>query len=350
MISIADRQYAVELIDEAINNGAKLENACPILEISPRTYKRWVHLFKKTGSYADLRPTAERSCTTSVDKEAVLEILHSEEFADMPPCEIVPTLADRDLYIASESTFHRILREEKENRHRGLAKNSERKPKETHKATAPNQVWMWDITYLYSHVKGIFHYLYLATDLYSRKIVHWEVYEEQTAENASEFITKAKFKEGILASDGLVLHSDNGSPMKGRVMLETLYKLGIIPSNSRARVSNDNAYAESVFKTLKYRPNYQPDGFKTIEEARGWVFGFVKWYNEEHHHSGIKYLTPNQRHNGEGEAILANRKAVYEASKTKYPERWKGRDTRNWEIEEVVHLNPTSVKETGEVA
>ncbi len=342
MISASDRRHAVELIDEAEKNGAKPKNACSILEISSRTYKRWVELFQEKGSYADLRPTAEHNHATSVDREAVLDVLHSAEFADLPPCEIIPILADRGLYVASESSFYRALRTEKENNHRSRAKEPERKSKETHEATAPNQVWMWDITYLRSYVRGIFYYLYLIIDLYSRKIIHWEVYEEQTAENASELIQKAKMKEGLLSSDPLVLHSDNGSPMKGAVMLETLYKLGITPSNSRPRVSNDNAYAESVFKTLKYRPNYQPDGFETLEKARAWVLDFVLWYNEEHHHSGIRYLTPNQRHNGEGEAILAKRKAVYEAAKAKYPERWKGRSTRDWSVEEVVFLNPTS--------
>ncbi len=199
---------------------------------------------------------------------------------------------------------------------------------------------MWDITYLRSDIKGIFYYLYLVTDLYSRKIIHWEVYEEQTAENASDFIKKAKWKERVLATDPLVLHSDNGGPMKGAVMLETLRKLGITPSRSRPRVSNDNAYAESIFKTLKYRPNYQPDGFETIEMARLWVANFAKWYNEEHHHSGIQYLTPNQRHEGKSEEILAKRVALYEEAKLKYPERWRGRRTRNWEIESVVYLNP----------
>ncbi|MFI3255460.1 MAG: integrase core domain-containing protein [Eubacteriales bacterium] len=206
------------------------------------------------------------------------------------------------------------------------------------------------MTYLKSDIKGIFYYLYLIIDLYSRKIIHWEVYQEQTAENASEFIKKAKRKEQLLSTDLLVLHSDNGGPMKGAVMLETLYKLGITPSRSRPRVSNDNAYAESIFKTLKYRPNYQPDGFENIDNARAWVFSFEQWYNLKHRHSGIKYLTPHQRHNGEGQAILEARKAVYEKAKAKFPERWKGHTTRNWEIEDMVYLNPCSVKERKNVA
>ena len=127
----------------------------------------------------------------------------------------------------------------------------------------------------------------------------------------------------------LVLHSDNRFPMKGATMLETLYMLGITPSNNRPRVSNDNPYSESLFKTIKYRPNYQPKGFKSIEEARAWCSIFVHWYRYEHHHSGIKFLTSAKRHAGKSKEILANRAKVYQASKTAHPKRWNGRRTRN---------------------
>ncbi len=141
----------------------------------------------------------------------------------------------------------------------------------------------------------------------------------------------------------LVLHSDNGSPMKGATMLATLYKLGITPSNSRPRVSNDNPYSESLFRTLKYRPNYQPKGFATLEDAREWCSLFVKWYRFENHHSGIKFVTPAERHDGKSKAILQHRHEVYEAAKTAHPERWNGRDTRNWNDIDIVYLNPDKV-------
>lgn len=236
------------------------------------------------------------------------------------------------------------MREEKMNNRRGREKTPRHSEPTTHEATGAGQVWTWDITYLNAEIKGKYHYLYLISDLYSRKIVHWEVYEAENAENASELIQKAVFKEGFLSTKPLVLHSDNGSPMKGATMLETLRRLGITPSRSRPRVSNDNAFAESLFKTLKYRPNYQPKGFDTIENARLWVANFVRWYNFEHHHSGIKFLTPNQRHSGKSEAILLARKTVYEAAKAKYPNRWKGRATRNWELSGSAFLNPVKEK------
>ena len=147
-------------------------------------------------------------------------------------------------------------------------------------------------------------------------------------------------KEGINTRDlSLVLHSDNGSPMKGASMLETMYSLGVVSSFSRPRVSNDNAYAESIFRTCKYRPDYPYKGFRDIEEAREWVLRFVHWYNKEHRHSGIKFVTPQSRHENKDEDILAQRKKVYEQARQQHPRRWTG-GTRNWDRVTEVWLNP----------
>lgn len=259
----------------------------------------------------------------------------------MPPCQIVPALADEGEYIASESTFYRVLRTEKMQNHRGRSQEPGKYGKPTsYCADAPNQVWTWDITYLAGAVKGLFYYLYLIIDIFSRDIVGWEVWEEESADHASELIRRACLAQKRLTTMPLVLHSDNGSPMKGATMLETLYALGITPSNSRPRVSNDNPYSESMFKTLKYRPNYQPKGFANIDEARNWCKRFVRWYRYEHHHSGIQFLTPAERHSGKSEEILAKRHDVYEAAKASHPERWNGRKTRDWSNIEAVYLNP----------
>jgi len=264
----------------------------------------------------------------------------------MPPCQIVPALADEGTYIASESSFYRTLKEANELNHRGRGDAPGKHAKPTsYTATAPNQVWTWDITYLNGPIKGLFFYLYLIIDLFSRDVVGWEVWEEESAEHASELIKRACLAQRRLTTMPLVLHSDNGSPMKGSTMLETLYALGITPSNSRPRVSNDNPYSESLFRTLKYRPNYQPKGFASIEEARAWCARFVKWYRFEHHHSGIKFLTPAERHAGKGAKILEKRHEVYEAAKAAHPERWSGRSTRNWNDITEVHLNPDKVTE-----
>ena len=236
--------------------------------------------------------------------------------------------------------MYRVLHKHKQQHHRGRSQPPERKAPSTHSAAAANEVWCWDITWLPGAVKGQFYFLYLMLDLFSRKIVGWEIHEEESAEHASRLLRKACMKEGIAANAiSLVLHSDNGSPMKGASMLETMNKLGVVSSFSRPRVSNDNAYAESIFRTCKYRPGYPYKGFKDITEAREWVLQFAHWYNREHRHSGIKFVTPHERHEGLDQEILEARKAVYENAKKLNPRRWTG-EIRNWDPVELVWLNP----------
>lgn len=345
MINASDREHAVKLITEAVSSGARLFKACGELGISKRTFNRWN---EDTGDeklkYVDKRTICERpepaNKLTTEEKKTILETVHSEEYADLPPSQIVPRLADKGVYLASESSFYRVLKEADEMKYRGWSKPPVKREISTHVAEAPNQVWMWDITYLNGPIKGTHYYLYLISDLFSRKIVGWEVWEKESAEHASELIRRTTMLEKVATSDGvLVLHSDNGSPMKGATMLETLYALGIVPSNSRPRVSNDNPYAESIFKTLKYRPNFQPKGFSSLIEARRWVQHFVNWYNTEHKHSGINFISPVDRHSGCEKEILEKRKRVYEEARSKRPERWT-KGTRDWSLEDKVYLNP----------
>jgi putative transposase len=175
------------------------------------------------------------------------------------------------------------------------------------------------------------------------------VYLEETSENSSELIKRAVITERICGNP-LILHSDNGSPMKAATFKATLEQLGIMPSYSRPRVSNDNPYSEALFKTCKYRPEYPGKGFSTLGEAREWALSFVRWYNYSHHHSGIGFVTPHERHTGEALTIMKNRKEVYEAARSRNPQRWSG-NTRNWRLPETVWLNPeknaqkTAVKE-----
>ena len=346
MISASDRENAIQLIDEAVASGSRLSPACQELGITERTYYRWERQQKRLGDISDQRPTAQHpepaNKLSNEEREKILEVVSQPEYKDLPPCEIVPALADKGEYIASESTFYRVLREHHMAGHRGRSSAPVKRQVSTHVATAPNQVWMWDITYLNGPAKGMFYYLYMISDLFSSDIVGWEVWPEESAEHAAELIERTSVGQRRLTTTPLVLHSDNGSPMKGATMLEKLYQLGITPSNSRPRVSNDNARAESLFRTLKYRPNFQPKGFATIEEARIWCQHFVHWYRYEHHHSALQFLTPAQRHETEdhGHGILAKRHAVYESAKRQHPERWNGRDTRDWTIEDVVYLNP----------
>jgi putative transposase len=285
------------------------------------------------------RPTPANKLTDE-ERQAILQTINQPEFKSLPPSQIVPSLADRGVYIASESTMYRVMHEAGEQNHRGRSHEPVSRPVSTYCATKPNQVWSWDITYLPGPVKGLYFYLYLILDIFSRKVVGWEVWTEESATNASLLIRRTVMAENITRqSKPLVLHSDNGSPMKGSTMLETLYLLGITPSRSRPRVSNDNPYSESMFRTCKYCPSFPAGGFTSIYNAREWVKEFVRWYNYQHYHSGIKFLTPHQRHSGQGNEILEKRHEVYKAAKLKHPERW-SRHTRDWSLDDEVWLNP----------
>jgi putative transposase len=340
MISTPNRQQAVELIKEGTASGASAAKACAVLDISLRTYQRWT---AEEGVKADARPQVQRpepaNKLSAEERQQIVMVCNQAPYQSLPPSQIVPALADQGLYLASEASFYRVLRDADQLRHRGKAQAPRHvvKPKGC-LATGPNQVWSWDITYLATTVAGVFYRLYLIMDIYSRKIVGWEIHERETAEQAALLIKKACLAEGI-AAHGLVLHSDNGAPMKGATMLATLQRLGIMPSFSRPSVSNDNPYSESLFGTLKYTPSYPSQPFASLDAARGWVNDFVRWYNHEHRHSGIRFVTPAERHLGLDKEILAARKRVYEAAKQQRPERWSG-ETRNWSPIGEVWLNP----------
>lgn len=335
---------AIQLIDEAMTAGARQVKACQVIGIDPRTLRRWQKQLLISQEVQDQRKTAaaDRVPANKLSKAEQLQIIKTcnlPEYKSLPPSQIVPMLADKGEYIASESSFYRTLRAVDQVNRRGraeLPKNS-KKPK-GYNATGPNQIWSWDITYLASTVRGVFYYLYLIEDIFSRKIVGWEIHESESAEHAAQLIRRTCLAENI-HQEGLVLHSDNGSPMKGATMLATLQKLGVVPSFSRPSVSDDNPYSESLFRTLKYSPTYPNQPFEDLAAAREWVHGFVQWYNNKHRHSAIRYVTPNQRHTGEEHAILEQRKRVYAAAKQRTPARWSGA-IRNWDRVEEVWLNP----------
>ena len=340
MISTQDRRDAVTLIDDAVVSGARLFRACAELGLCARTYRRWTEA--KGQVQADRRPDADRptpaNALSPAERQELVTLSCQPEFASLPPSQIVPMLADQGIYLASESTFYRVLKAHELQHHRGRAAAPSHSEPKRHQATGPNEVWVWDITWLPGPLAGTYYYLYLMLDLFSRKVVGWEVHEEESAEHAALVVRKASLAEGRGLAP-LVLHSDNGSPMKGATMLTTLQKLGIAPSFSRPGVSDDNAQAEAFFRTLKYRPGYPGKGFKTLDEVRDWVMKFVRWYNTTHRHSALNFVTPAQRHQGNDIAILQARVALYHQAKAAKPERWRG-PTRNWHRPNVVWLNP----------
>ena len=346
MISAADRRQAVELIEEARAEGARLSPACAVLGLSARTYQRWT---REGGVRADQRPLVARptpaNALTPEEEQAILAVCHRPEFASLPPEQIVARLLDEEqCYIASVSSFYRVLRRHGELAHRGRAKAPVSRPQPTtFHATGPNQVWSWDCTWLPGPVKGLFFYLVMILDVYSRKVVGWEVFEAESAANASAVIRRAVLAEAVI-DQPLVLHADHGSPFKGATLLETLRALKITPSYSRPRVSNDNAFSEALFRTCKYVPSYPVNGFEDLTAARRWVDDFVRWYNGEHRHSAIRFVTPDERHRGEDQAILAQRHALNQAAREHNPARWSGK-TRNWDPIAVVSLNPERTPE-----
>ena len=268
----------------------------------------------------------------------MIAIANEETYASLPPSKIIPLLADEGRYIASESTFYRILKAEGQLTHRHASKIKKASKPKPLVATQPNQIYSWDITYLPTQVKGMFLYLYLMMDIYSRKIVGWQIHESECSQHASNLLREVCRVEGV-DKHQVTLHSDNGGPMKGATMLATLQQLGVIPSFSRPSVSNDNPYSEALFRTLKYRPEYPQNKFGSLTEARQWVSGFVSWYNDEHQHSAIRFVTPTQRHEGRDKAILQRRHQVYQQAYLKNPTRWSG-NTRNWNPISEVSLNP----------
>ena len=332
-------------IDEACTAGARVTAACRVVEISPRTLQRWraAGEVKADGRKHAGQQREPANKLSEAERRQILAVANEPEFAHMPPSQIVPILADRGRYIASESSFYRVLREANQLAHRGKAKAPRHNRPTPLQASAANQLWSWDITYLATTVKGLYFYLYLIMDVYSRKIVGWEVYDTESADHAASVFHKTHLREGV-GAESLVLHSDNGSPMKGATMLATLQRLGVMPSFSRPSVSNDNPYSESLFKTLKYHPGFPNKPFGSLLEARECVAGFQHWYNDAHRHSALKFVTPGQRHRGEDVVILKQRSSLYEATRAQRPERWSG-SSRNWEHEGIVFLNPS--KSTG---
>jgi len=328
LIRTEDKQFVLKLISEACQSGARKSNAAKLLGLTVRTIQRW-----KSQGVTDKRKGSRAVPANKLSVEEqnrIVNILKSKEYAGLGPNQIVPKLADQGLYMGSESTMYRLLRTLNMNQHRQTSNPVHRHSPETFTACGPNQIWSWDITYLPSLVKGQFYYLYMVMDLYSRKAVACQVYESESGEFASDLITDACIREKI-SKKQLILHSDNGAPMKSATMLAKLQDLGVIPSFSRPSVSNDNPFSESLFRTLKYRPNYPEKPFENVVEARAWADSFVTWYNTVHLHSSINFVTPDDRHRGNDLKIAENRHKVYQKARLKNPERWT-KGTRNWEL------------------
>jgi len=339
MNSFEQRSNVMALYQEARIAGARQHAICLVLGISPKTIQRWNKPDKLACDGRQSRKFIPPNKMTEDERQVIIKLCHSDEFCEMTPNQIVPVLAERGTYIASERTFYRILGEENLLAHRQKSKpKTQRKKPKALCADQPGQILTWDITYLKTTVLGHFFYLYLFIDLFSRKIVGWQIHTQESSQHAADIVMDIALVEGY-AKGQVQVHSDNGSPMKGAAIHATFHKLGIIPSYSRPSVSNDNPYSESLFKTLKYCPYYPDKPFEDLQEARQWMVKFTDWYNHRHHHSGINYVTPSQRHDGQDDEILAARKRTYQQAREKNPGRWSG-PVRCWEKITTVLLNP----------
>jgi putative transposase len=269
------------------------------------------------------------------EEQQFYQVANQKEYREMTPGQIVATLLDNDIYYGSERTLYRILK-----KHDALVSRTEtRKPGKYKKpqeliATKPNQVWSWDITWLKTDAKGIFLFAYVIIDIFSRKIVGWSVEESESPEYAKQLYQRI-LRNG--KNKPRFVHSDNGGPMKGLSLVAFLTEMQVGLSFSRPRVSDDNPFIESFFKTVKYHVTY-PKCFPGIVPAREWFANFINWYNTVHLHSSLGYVTPQQKHNGEDLALFEKRQQILNAAASKYPERFVT-GPRQVQPERVVTLN-----------
>lgn len=315
--------------------------ACSSLGVARATYYR--HLKPSQPKLvAAPQPSSPRPASPralgSVERQAVLDVLHSEPFADKAPAEVYAALLDQGIYHCSIRTMYRVLHGADEVRERRNQTRHPKYPQPRLVATAPNQVWSWDITKLLGPVKWNYFQLYVILDIYSRYVVGWMLAHRESADLAEQLIRETLAKQGVVR-DQLTIHSDRGAAMRSQTVAQMLATLGVVKSHSRPHVSNDNPYSESQFKTLKYRPEF-PNRFDSYEHAKNFCAKFFQWQNHEHHHWGLGLLTPATVHHGQAEAVLAARQAVLDVAHAAHPERFVQRPPRPLNLPSQVWINP----------
>jgi putative transposase len=298
-------------------------------------------LYRRRQPARPLTPTVRTASSRALipaERQAVLDVLHSERFVDQSPAEVHATLLEEQTYLCSTRTMYRILDAAQEVRER---RDQARHPvyaKPELVATAPNQIWSWDITKLKGPIPYLYYSLYVILDLFSRYVVGWMVAHRETAELAEQLIADTLQKENI-APDTLTLHADRGTSMRSKPVAALLIDLDVAKTHSRPHVSNDNPYSESHFKTLKYRPEF-PDRFGSIEDARAHCQQFFRWYNHEHRHGGIGLMTPAAVHDGIATELTARRALTLDAAFAAHPIRFKGTAPKPPVVPTAAWINP----------
>jgi putative transposase len=313
-----------------------LQTACRALGLSRATVYRRARPPLRRATV----PCASPRRLSEPERTAVLEVLHSERFADQPPAEVYATLLEEGVFLASARTMYRLLSEAGETQERRLQRAPRSFAKPSLSATAPNQVWTWDITKLPTFTAGVFLSLYVILDLWSRYIVAWMIAERENSALAKQMFAEAIMRHGI-APHELIVHMDRGAPMTSTGFADLLSVLGVERSYSRPRISNDNPFSESQFKTLKYQPDY-PGAFQGTHDARAWGRDYFQWYNESHHHHGIALYTPATLFRGEVDQVAARRQQALDTAYTQHPERFVRGRPRAQRPPHCVSINPVT--------
>lgn len=298
----------------------------------------------RSSTYRRRRPPSTRprpspaTALSETERQRVLDELHSDRFVDRAPSEVVNALLSEGTWLASERTMYRLLADHDEVKERRDQRRHPNHERPQLMATSPNEVWSWDITRLRTTEKWVYLYLYVVMDIFSRAVVGWMVADKETATLAARLIEETVAKHDVRPGT-LVLHADRGSQMRSKTLAQLLADLDVERSFSRPQVSNDNPFSESQFKTMKYHPSF-PKKFAGLDDARAFGSEFFDWYNNEHHHGGIAYLTPNEVHEGRADDVLAHRHAVKMAAFAAHPGRFVRGAPRRETLPCAVYINP----------
>ena len=310
-----------------------VHRACETLNVA----RSRVYRARQPEREAKPRPTPAHALSEA-ERATVREVLNSERFMDQPPRQVYATLLDEGTYLCHWRTMYRVLEAYGEVRERRRVRQHPTYKKPELLATAPNQVWSWDITWLRGANKLEKYPLYTVLDIYSRYVVGWMLAEVESSELAKQLIAETARKQGIQA-DQLTLHADNGAPMVGKPLTQLLTDVGISKSHSRPHTSDDNPFSEAQFKTMKYRPDY-PDRFANLDDARQWVRTFFDWYNCQHYHSGLNLMTPASVHYGQADVVQQQRQIVMRAVYEAHPNRFAGGEPVIKGAPSAVYINP----------
>ncbi len=295
-------------------------------------------LYRRRRPRKEPRRATPARALSEPERQEVLQVLHSERFVDSAPAQVHATLLEEGSYLCSPRTMYRLLSQSGEVRERRAQLQHPRYARPELVATGPKQVWSWDVTKLKGPVKLVYFYLYVILDIFSRYVVGWMIAEAENAGLAEQLIEQSCFKQGI-APDRLTLHADRGAPMTSKTVAQLLAELGIDKSHGRPRVSNDNPFSEALFKTAKYRPA-MPERFTGVSHAREVFRGVFDWYNTQHHHSGIAYLTPAVAHHGRADEVLERRHRARMAAYLAHPDRFVNGPPQREHLPAAVWINP----------